>query len=83
MRNLYRILFRECECCGHSWNTNIKMELRGIECESVDWIHQPCGRDMNWAVVNTLRCNNLKLCVMLNVNVSTVHIYRTYYHDYH
>lgn len=39
----------------------------------MDWIHQPCDRDMSWAVVSTLRCNNFKLCVTLNVNVSSVY----------
>jgi hypothetical protein len=36
--------------------TEPELELAGIECKSVDWINQPCGRDMCWAVVTALSC---------------------------
>jgi len=51
MRNIYIILFRKPEWCRHTWDGNIKMELTWMECETVDWIHQPFGRDIIWALV--------------------------------
>jgi len=36
------------------WENNIKMNLKEIRCEDVDWIHLPQGRDQMWASVNTV-----------------------------
>jgi len=36
------------------WENNIRMDLRQIGCEDVDWIHLPQDRDHWRAVVNTV-----------------------------
>jgi hypothetical protein len=35
-----------------SWEDNIKMELEGMGCEDVHWIHVNQGRTQWWAGVN-------------------------------
>jgi hypothetical protein len=36
------------------WEDNIKMDLREIMFEDVDWIHWAQDRDRWWALVNTV-----------------------------
>jgi hypothetical protein len=36
----------------HRWEDNMKVDLREIEWESVDWIHLIQDRDQRWALVN-------------------------------
>jgi len=36
------------------WEDNIRMDLKQVEWESVDWIHLPRDRDKWWALVNTV-----------------------------
>lgn len=36
----------------YSWEDNIKMELDGVECENVHWIHLIQDRTQWWAHVN-------------------------------
>jgi hypothetical protein len=38
----------------HSWEDNIKIDLRKIGWEGVDWIHLAQNRDQWWALVNTV-----------------------------
>jgi len=38
----------------HRWEDNIRMHLREIRREVLDWIHLAQGRDQWWAVVNTV-----------------------------
>jgi hypothetical protein len=37
---------------GRSWEYNIKMDLKQIGCEYVDWIYLARDRCKRWAVVN-------------------------------
>jgi hypothetical protein len=37
----------------YTWEENIRMDLREIGWECVDWIHLAQSRDQWWAVVNT------------------------------
>jgi hypothetical protein len=60
MRNAYKIFVDKSEgkrLLGRPrrrWKDNIRMELREIDWECVDWIHRGQNRD-NWrAVVNTV-----------------------------
>jgi hypothetical protein len=39
---------------GHRWDDNIKMDLREIEFEDVDWIHWTQDRERWRALVNTV-----------------------------
>jgi len=36
------------------WEGFIRMDLRGIISENVDWIHSAQHREQQWAVVNTV-----------------------------
>jgi hypothetical protein len=38
---------------GYRWEDNIKVDLKEIVCEGVDWIHVAQGRVHCWALVNT------------------------------
>jgi hypothetical protein len=50
MRNAYRSLLGKREVKGplgglrHTWDDNIKMSTKEIECEDVDWINLAAGR---------------------------------------
>jgi hypothetical protein len=39
---------------AHKWEDNIRMDLRGIRWEGVDWIHLVLDRDQWWALVFTV-----------------------------
>jgi hypothetical protein len=60
MRNAYSILVGKLEVKGSvgrprcSWEDIIKMDLREIGCEGVDWIRLALDRDQEWPLVNTL-----------------------------
>jgi hypothetical protein len=59
MRNAYRILvgkpegMRLLERTRRRWEDSIKMDIKEIGCESVDWIQCAQDRFEWWAVVNT------------------------------
>jgi hypothetical protein len=59
-RNVYRILVGKPEgkrplgSPRHSWNDNIKMDLKEIEWSGVDWIDLAQDRDQWRALVNTV-----------------------------
>jgi hypothetical protein len=38
----------------HSWEDNIKIDLRDIGCGGMDWINSALGRDQWKALVNTV-----------------------------
>jgi hypothetical protein len=38
----------------HRWKDGIKVDLREIGCEGMEWIHLPQDRDCWWAIVNTV-----------------------------
>jgi hypothetical protein len=58
MRNAYDILVGKPEGKRplgrprHRWEDNIRMNLREIGWEGVDWIHLAQDRDQWWALVN-------------------------------
>jgi hypothetical protein len=58
MRNVYKILVgkpegkRPLRRPRHRWEDNIKMDLREIRFEGVDWIHLAQNRDHQQALVN-------------------------------
>jgi hypothetical protein len=58
MRNACKMMFRKPEGkrsygrTGHMWEDSIRMNLREVGYESVDWIHLTQNRDQWWAVVN-------------------------------
>jgi ribosome biogenesis protein Nip4 len=60
VRGAYNILVgrpegrRQLERPRHRWEDNIKMDLREIGFEDVDWIHLAQDRDRWWAVVNAV-----------------------------
>jgi hypothetical protein len=60
MRNGYKILVRKPEKKRpfrrprHKWEDNIRMDLRDIRWEGVDWIHMVLDKDQCQAVVNTV-----------------------------
>jgi hypothetical protein len=60
MRNAYKILVGKPEGriplgrSRHRWENNIRMDLREIRWEGVDWIHLAQDRDQWRAVVNTV-----------------------------
>jgi hypothetical protein len=60
MRNAYKILVGKPEGKRplgrpwHRWEDNIKMDLKEIGFEGVDWIHLPQDRGQWWALVNTV-----------------------------
>jgi hypothetical protein len=57
-RNVYRMLVGKPEGKRplgrpmRRWENNIRMDLREIGWEGVDWIHLALDRDQWWAVVN-------------------------------
>jgi hypothetical protein len=59
LRNLYKILIgkpegkRPLRKPRHRWEGNIKMYLREIMLEGVDWIDLALDREHYWALVNT------------------------------
>jgi hypothetical protein len=59
-RNVYRVLVgkpegkRPLERPRRRWEDGIKMDLRGIGREGVEWIHLAQVRDRWWSVVNTV-----------------------------
>jgi hypothetical protein len=60
MKNAYRILVRKPEGKRplgrrrHRWEDNIRMDLREIIGECLNWIHLPQDREQWWTVVNTV-----------------------------
>jgi hypothetical protein len=38
----------------HRWEDNVRIDLRKVEWEDVDWIHPAQGRDQLRALVNTI-----------------------------
>jgi hypothetical protein len=60
MRNTYKILVRKLagnipyERPKHRWENNIKIVLKEIGYEGVDWIHVAQNRDQWWDLVNTV-----------------------------
>jgi hypothetical protein len=50
MRNAHKILVGK----KHTWEVNIKLDLREMGLEGVDWIHVAQDRDRWRAVVNTV-----------------------------
>jgi hypothetical protein len=60
LKNAYTILVSKSEGKRplgrhrHRWEDNIRMDVREIECEVVDWIHLTQGRDQWRALVNTV-----------------------------
>jgi hypothetical protein len=60
MVNVYRILDRTPEWKGtlwrnrRKWENNIRMDLKEILSEDVDWIHLAHDRVQWWAVMNTV-----------------------------
>jgi len=58
MRNTYKILVSKPEGRKphrrprHRWEDNIRMDLREIGWEVVDWMHLAQDRDQWWALVN-------------------------------
>ena len=65
-RGVYRVLVRKTEGKRplgrpkHRWNSNIKMDLKEVGCEGMDWIEMTQDRD---------RCRTLVYAVM-NLRVS-------------
>jgi len=59
-KNTYSILIKKPEekkSVGrprHIWKDNIKVDLKGISWDSVDWIHLAQDRDQWQAVMNTV-----------------------------
>jgi hypothetical protein len=59
-RNSYGILVgkpegkRQLRRPRHSWEVNIRMDLRGMGWEGVDWMHLVQDRDQWWTLVNTV-----------------------------
>jgi len=57
MRNTYKIFVgkpeekRPCTRSRHRWEDNIRMDLREIELEIMDWNHLVQDRDWWWALV--------------------------------
>jgi hypothetical protein len=56
-------LIRCPEGKGHRWEDNIKVNVKEIECEVVDWIHLAQDRHQSQAVVSTV----ISHCVPQNV----------------
>lgn len=46
---------------GHRWDDTIKMDLREIVWQGMDWIDLILGRDKQWAFVNTMMSVRVKL----------------------
>jgi len=59
-RGVYRVLVRKPEGkkpIGRprpKWEDNIKMDLKEVECESMEWIELAQHRDRWWALVNAV-----------------------------
>jgi hypothetical protein len=60
MRNSYKVLIRKPEGKRplgrnrHRWENNIKLDLKEIRCDGIDWNHLARDRDQWWAHVNTI-----------------------------
>jgi hypothetical protein len=60
MGNSYKILIvgaegkRPVGRSSRRWQDNIRMDLKEIGWEGVDWMHLALDRDQWWAVVNTV-----------------------------
>jgi hypothetical protein len=60
MRDVYKIFIRKpegkrpCQTLACIWEDNIKMNVREIGWEGVDWINLAQDRDQWWALVNTV-----------------------------
>jgi len=60
MRNAYKILVGKLERCRplgrprRKWEENIRIGLREIGWEGVDWMHLAQVKDQWWALVNTV-----------------------------
>jgi hypothetical protein len=60
MRNGYKIFFgkpegkRQLERYGHRWEDNVRIELREIEWQVLDWIHLAQDRDSWGGLMNTV-----------------------------
>jgi hypothetical protein len=60
MRNGYEILVGKCEGKGplgrprNRWEDNIRMDLREIGQDNVDWMQLAQNRDQWWVLVNTV-----------------------------
>jgi hypothetical protein len=61
MRNAYKFVIGKSEGKRplgrrrRRWEDNIRMDLRELGCEDVDWIHLAQDRDQWWALVNTVK----------------------------
>jgi hypothetical protein len=71
IRNAYKILIRKCEgrrpLCRHRhrWEDNIKVNVRKIGFESMDWIDQVHGKVQSCSV--TVFCEHMKI-LKSNIN---------------
>jgi hypothetical protein len=60
MKNAYKILLgkregkRPFRRTWHRWEDNIKIDLRKIRLEGVNWIHLAQDMDQLWVLVNTV-----------------------------
>jgi ribosomal protein L30/L7E len=60
MRNAFNILGRKCERKSplgrhnHRWEDNIRLYLREIGLERVDWINLAQDRNQWWGLLNTV-----------------------------
>jgi len=60
MRNAYKMLIRIPEektplvRARHKWEDNIRVDLREVGWENVEWMHLAQGRDQWWNHVNTI-----------------------------
>jgi hypothetical protein len=59
IRNSYKILVgkpdrkRSSGRSNHKWEDNIRMDLREVGWEGVDWIYLALDRDQLWVLLNT------------------------------
>jgi hypothetical protein len=53
----------------HGWENNIKMYLRKIGFEGVDWVHLSQDRDQWWALVDTVMNLGVCACVRARARV--------------
>jgi hypothetical protein len=60
MRNVYKIFVRKPKrkrppsIPRNRWHDNIRMDLKEIGLQGVDWIHLAQDRDQWWSLVNTV-----------------------------
>jgi hypothetical protein len=47
-------LKRSCRKSRHRWEDNIRMDLREIGWEGIEWMHLDQDRDQWWALMNTV-----------------------------